>query len=321
MKIRHSTGIIILTLCALVDNAYAKQGNIQIILNDLNEVSQQNVTLKDVATIKKTNGAMVNEDVMQIPLMTIDRVNQYRRIKKETIRSILSKYFDDAIIEGPEVIAVKLRSQLYDISVSVDNVVLALKNHYKQPASHILINPVGSNNDIYLPEGEVTYRFDITRSALTKRVCVWVNYFVNDTHYQTLPLWFEQEFKASALVSNKNIEPGRVLNMSDFTISEVDITLYANTITPEHNISANRAKQHISKGSVLLASQIESLPAVYKGQNIEITSVSGVVTINATGVAVTDGEVGSVITVYREKSLDTFDGIVLAPGKVKVSGG
>lgn len=288
-------------------------------LQDSVEIKSSNVLLKDI--VKSVQGDIViYEQLKNIKLGEFGRVNQYRKIHKDEIEYLLSKNTSQKIkLNSSASVIVRqifVPHSISDVSVDIEDLLLKnLNGKYEK----VQVTNLNKEKEIKIPVGNVSYKYSLNRIKPSKRFTIWLDIYINQKHYQTMPLWYELTAYGKTYITKRRIRKGELINAVDFMLVERDLTMYRNPYSSAE-FSNSRASKTLLEGSVLLSDQVEKLPVVYKGQIVKVISEYGNVIINASGIAQQDGEMGDVVSVIRSNSSNKFNGIVLKPGLVKAMG-
>lgn len=120
---------------------------------------------------------------------------------------------------------------------------------------------------------------------------------------ESAPVRFEVTRYADVLVANETLRRSDD-NLADRCIlRRMDITnLHERPLTKLSELNHQRAKRNLSRGTILTASAVESIPDVENGRDVSITFVEGPVQITAAGTALQSGMAGDYIKVRNKQS-------------------
>jgi len=284
------------------------------------DVRQSDVRLDNIVSAV-TGDMKLYQKIRETKLAELERVNQFKLIDTDKIRYLVSRLAGDVVaIRGGRSIAVRQLSRPFSVAkishaieADIDEKIRALYKIYQ-------IEDLNKNLELKLPYGEVTHKYSLDNTRLGRRTCVWLDIYVNQKHYQTLPMWYEIYGYGPAYVAKQRIDKGMPISPDDFVLVDRELTLLHAPVAVG-DLQNVRVSSVLQEGEVLLSEHLEKLPAVYKGQLVKVIAEYGDVVINTTGIANEDGNKGGVITVSRDGSMDEFRGIVLGSGIVRATGG
>lgn len=95
-------------------------------------------------------------------------------------------------------------------------------------------------------------------------------------------------------------------------------TLGDQVVTSLEEITGKRARRMLPEGKVILASDLEDIPIIQRGEKILVVTNLGGITVTATATALENGFEGEVISVKNDRSGKRLRGFVLAQGLVRV---
>lgn len=120
------------------------------------------------------------------------------------------------------------------------------------------------------------------------------------------------------LASAARIAKGTVMTGKEIRMIEKDISvLPSSVIFEEGSVTGKETMTFIPEGTVLLEWMFRPVPAVRKGETVDIFSASSGVTVRVKGVVLEDGYSGKVVKVRNISSERTVEGIVRSSSEVE----
>lgn len=123
---------------------------------------------------------------------------------------------------------------------------------------------------------------------------------------------------AQVVVSARKLRRGTILGNKDLTIAAVDISDLHEPGFAEDNFTGLVLTRSVRAGTPIVATMVETLPVVHRGEKVKILIKSGALQVTATGLAHSDGKLNQMIRVQNISSNKVVLCRVTAPGLVEV---
>ena len=120
------------------------------------------------------------------------------------------------------------------------------------------------------------------------------------------------------LVLSRSLQKGEVLSEDDIRLKETRNKNLSGYFTKASDVVGRTLKKTLSVDQVLLSRHLEIDWDIRKGQKIIIQSIAGPVTIENSGVARVDAQIGELIKAENEQSGKIVEGIVVSRKKIRV---
>ena len=124
--------------------------------------------------------------------------------------------------------------------------------------------------------------------------------------------------KSFLLVLSKSLQKGEVLSEEDIRLKQITHQKYSGYFTKASDVVGRTLKKTLSVDQVLLSRHLEIDWDIRKGQKLIIQSIVGPVTIENSGVARVDAQIGELIKAENEQSGKIVEGIVVSRKKLRV---
>lgn len=122
------------------------------------------------------------------------------------------------------------------------------------------------------------------------------------------------------LVANKSLSANHILTENDIKRQEWDIgTLRQGYLIDAKKLIGQQLKYAISTGSVINPNSIKPQKIVRRGEQIQLVASVGKMEVRMKGTALADAQLGQRVKVKNSSSKRVVEGIVEAPGIVKVA--
>ena len=120
------------------------------------------------------------------------------------------------------------------------------------------------------------------------------------------------------LVMSRSLQKGEVLSEEDIRAKQTSNKNFSGYFTKASDVVGRTLKKTLSVDQVLLSRHLEIDWDIRKGQKIIIQSIAGPVTIENSGVARVDAQIGELIKAENEQSGSIVEGIVVSRKKIRV---
>ncbi|MDC1051104.1 flagellar basal body P-ring formation chaperone FlgA [bacterium] len=120
------------------------------------------------------------------------------------------------------------------------------------------------------------------------------------------------------LVLSRSLQKGEVLSEEDVRLKRTRNQNLSGYFTKASDVVGRTLKKTLSVDQVLLSRHLEIAWDIRKGQKIIIQSIAGPVTIENSGVARVDAQIGELIKAENEQSGKIVEGIVVSRKKIRV---
>ena len=120
------------------------------------------------------------------------------------------------------------------------------------------------------------------------------------------------------LVLSRSLQKGEVLSEGDIRLKQASNQSLSGYFTKASDVVGRTLKKTLSVDQVLLSRHLEIDWDIRKGQKIIIQSIAGPVTIENSGVARVDAQIGELIKAENEQSGKIVEGIVVSRKKIRV---
>ena len=120
------------------------------------------------------------------------------------------------------------------------------------------------------------------------------------------------------LVLSRSLQKGEVLSEADIRMKQAGNQNLSGYFTKTSDVVGRTLKKTLSVDQVLLSRHLEIGWDIRKGQKIIIQSIAGPVTIENSGVARVDAQIGELVKAENEQSGKIVEGIVVSRKKIRV---
>lgn len=155
--------------------------------------------------------------------------------------------------------------------------------------------------------------------ALTRRMCVWLDFDVDGRTVKSIPVWFSVAAYRQVPVAGRALRPNALTSSADFILSEIDVAAIGKPAASSiAEVTAKRVRRYIPASSPVGADDFSTPPAVMRHQEVNVQITSGTITIEAKGVSQEDGAIGQVIKIRNPANEAIYLARVANDGRVQV---
>lgn len=196
----------------------------------------------------------------------------------------------------------------------------ALQGHLDRRFARNTVQLLGAPRDITLPAGAVSVTADLREAQLPrKRTPVWVDIAVDGQHYRSVPVWFSVSAWDKVAASQRDLSRNHVIRAEDVQLVSVDVAgLGGEAATAIDELVGKRLTRPLTAGSVIEPTLVREVPPVMEGEVVSVAVASGRVSLQASGIALKDGEINQRIPVQNASSGERYYAVVIERGHVKV---
>jgi flagella basal body P-ring formation protein FlgA len=240
-------------------------------------------------------------------------------ISRMSLKKQLAGKYKSLILLGEDEITVRTRHATYPSDRYLTFAKNILSEKLADSYVDLDLKPVGVYKDLELPVGSV--RFDVKNAAaivLHKRTQVSVLVYVNNRFFALLPVWFEVNAKIVAYKALRNIDKFEKVDRA--IVEPVLLDIAESKISPiafQTKFSGFTATDMIKNGDVLTKLNVSNNHLVLKGQDVEVVSQSGPITLKFIATALQNGMKGDLIKIMNKKSKKSFIGKVVGAHSVR----
>jgi len=155
-------------------------------------------------------------------------------------------------------------------------------------------------------------------NALSSRTCVWIE--GGRSAGSVVPVWFAVKAYRPVLVSQHGRGARDPVDAGDFAVEERDVApLSGVPLAVNEDLSRLRARHVIGAGRVVLKDDVEDIPQVLRGQEVDVLVKHGAVEIETSAVALREARLGDAVMLQNPTSHLTYAGRVVGQGRAVVS--
>jgi flagella basal body P-ring formation protein FlgA len=312
-------------MVGFVNVSSASLSGIEINLREEVRLSGRTFTLSDIAVVKTPN-TMLSKRLSGIMLGRIPRAGVTAKLNRADISDRIKRSLPDIAESitwsGSRQTHVQGHYHLYKKQSYIKAAQAHFENWLNDRFSDYHVKPVGQYKDLEIPDGEISVQAEVSQKvSVNKRMCVWIDLFVNNKHYNTLPVWFHVVAKTDVYELSRKL-PSKTPIIPDMLQKTVhDITTISGVpVTNLSMIKGKRLSKDLPEGSVLTHTVLQSIPDVEKGEQVKVKASVGKVTLVAKARALEDGNRGDSIRVERLDGSDSYIARVLGSGLAVVEG-
>jgi flagella basal body P-ring formation protein FlgA len=282
------------------------------------------IAVRDIASVESDDKGL-KEGVERLKVGSVPRAAGAGYILRTQVERQIGMAFPATLghisWSGPE--RVELRVAGIQVSgAEIDSSARAwLEDSLRRHHEKAKVEVVSPAQPVVVPEGVASLRSRACgRDAPSRRMCVSVEVLANDVAFRTIPVWFKVEAYRRVLVAKVAHPAGAAYEAGLFAAELRDVTaLPGPALAPEDEARAMRLKRSLAPGEVALRSDLEPIPFVVRNQDLTVKILAGAIVIEAPGVALSDGRLGSVIRVQSPSSKEIYRARIVDQGVVTLN--
>jgi flagella basal body P-ring formation protein FlgA len=191
-------------------------------------------------------------------------------------------------------------------------------NKQNLPDAKINFMPDSLPLPFILPKGALSHEVIPSNPAILSSSRFSIIFRVDNKVVKNMSVKGKVEALAEVVVAAKPLKKGHVVDAQMLSTAILDISKMTAPGQDPEDIIGKKLKRSLRAGSPVLASMVESLPVVRRGERVKIVISSGHLYLTATGLAHSDGQLDQMIRVQNINSNKIIYCRVTAPGLVEV---
>ena len=307
----------IFSLFSLLTNSQA----LEITFKQSAQVDETIIRLGDVATCDEQSPlaeALSTQPVGQAPAPGETLALRSQNIK-QSLLSANHSLPSDTSWSGSPIIQVSRQG----IAVGSDKILTIIDeflsgNAKKLPKADIRFIPNSLPLPFTVPKGDLTYDVIPSNPGILSSSSFSMIFKVDGKVVKNMSVRGKIEALAQVVVAAEPLKKGLILQPQHLTLVAMDIGEIANPELDSHNLLGLQLTKTVAKGAPVLASIVETLPVIKRGQKVKMVIESGALHLTASGFAHSDGKVDQMIKVQNIESNKMLQGRVSGPGVVEV---
>jgi flagella basal body P-ring formation protein FlgA len=289
-------------------------------------VASRVVTLGQVAHITSTDLDLVRRLVV-LPLGTAPVTDAFvkldRAVLSRWIRARAGLATSDVAWEGEEQVVVFRLSQQVRSEELVNLAHSKLSDWLTERSDRFEIRPVSPTRNLQVPDGTVRLLVrPITYDRPVRRMQVWVEARNEEGVHRAVPILFDVSAYATAAVVRRDLSPGNA-EVQSFSDQEIELTALPTksrtlNIAQVSALDSPRLRRPLKSGDVVTVSDVETAPAVRRGEQASLLLMNGPLTLESRVEVLNDAGIGQEVRVRAAQANGPFVVRVTGRGQVEV---
>jgi flagella basal body P-ring formation protein FlgA len=192
------------------------------------------------------------------------------------------------------------------------------QNKARLPKATIQFLPATLPMPFFLPMGAMSYQVIPSDPAILGSSRFAIIFKVDDKVVKNMSVRGRVEAIGKVVVASQPLRKGTILQPDQLRLKEMDLGELQSAGTDPHDFIGKLLTRSLPGGSPVLASMVETLPVIRKGEKVRIVIDTGPLQLSATGLSHNDGKIGDMIQVQNINSNKLIYCRVAAPGLVEV---
>ena len=216
-----------------------------------------------------------------------------------------------------------IRVNRQGISIGADRIQTIIaeyisSNKTNLPKADIRFIPTSQPLPFTVPKGDLTYDVIPANPGILGSSSFSIIFKVDNRVVKNMSVRGKIEALAKVPVAAETLTKGLILRPQHITLVEMDISEINHPELDSRALIGMQLTKTLFAGSPILASNVETLALVKRGQKVKIIIETGALHLTATGLADADGKLEQMIRVQNINSNKTVQGRVTGPGVVEV---
>ncbi|QEY18586.1 flagella basal body P-ring formation protein FlgA [Cellvibrio sp. KY-GH-1] len=284
---------------------------------------EQIARLKNEQGMKEVDVARVNSMTIVLPVEGFE-ARQYVKgvaIKNAILISLGERDRELVNVNVPPRVVVKFKGGA-DVSVAAVTVAKKalegyLEKHYGKSNVSLIVAPSLKY------DGELRFVPRDVVGLVKTRMAVWVDAYKGERLVQSLPVWFEVKAQMEVLVLKTAVARGELVSRKHFVIKMAEINGLPLEVVRLNELPAEQFGnfvyvENVAEKMVLDHRMIKKIKAINFGDDVEVVSRSGRVSIITKAIAQGSAEIGDYVKLMATESKEIFSGKVVARKQVVV---
>jgi flagella basal body P-ring formation protein FlgA len=282
------------------------------------------ITVKDIATVE-SDDQRLREGVERLKVGSVPRALGVGYIVRTQVERQIGVAYPETLghisWSGPGRVNIRVAGMQVSGAEIDTSARVWLEESLRRHHEKTKVEVVSPAQPLAVPEGVASLRSRACgRETPARRMCVSVEVLANDSIFRTIPVWFKVEAYRRVLVAKVAHPAGAAYEAGFFAAELRDITaLPGPALAPEDEARSMRLKRSLAPGEVALRSDLEPIPFVVRNQDLTVKILAGAILIEAPGVALSDGRLGSVIRVQNPSSKEIYRARIVDQGVVTLN--
>ncbi len=169
-----------------------------------------------------------------------------------------------------------------------------------------------------IPMGALTYQVIPSDPTILGSSRIAIIFKVDDKVVKNMSVRGRIEAIGEVVVAAVPLRKGTILQANQLRLKRMDLGELQQPGSDPKNLIGKRLTRSLRSGSPVLASMLESLPVIRRGEKVRIVIDAGAMQLSATGFSHNDGRIGDMVRVQNISSNKIIYCRVAAPGLVEV---
>lgn len=192
------------------------------------------------------------------------------------------------------------------------------QNKANLPKASIRFEPSVLPMPFVLPMGAMTYQVIPSDPAIIGSTRFAIIFKVDDKVVKNMSVRGKLEAIGNVVVTSVPLRKGAILQKEHLRLKRMDLGDLQQPGTDPRAFVGKRLTRSLRSGSPILASMVEVLPIIRRGEKVRIVIDTGILQLSATGFSHNDGKIGDMVRVQNISSNKIIYCRVAAPGLVEV---
>jgi flagella basal body P-ring formation protein FlgA len=223
---------------------------------------------------------------------------------------------------GADSVRLQSASQMLDSALLLTLAQQQVRQVFAAPGLTLELRLAAPLAELVAPPGALQYQArlaDATR--LHARMAVWIDVLAQDAVYRSVLVPLAVQAWREAYVARRALPAGALLAPADVELRREDVAGLAEAaLAPGALASGGRLRQALEAGQIVTTRQVAGGDMVLRGDRVRLVSHGAGIAVETSAMAQADAVVGQQVRVKPDRSNETVQAWVIAPGLVSMEG-
>jgi len=301
-------------------------GEISIVMLERALVTEREIHLEDIASIKSANESL-QEEAGKVQICRAAEPGFSKTLHVGYIKSrVRQQGIPDEHItwSGAQQVVVETKATRLTTQKILSHAKVFLTSWINTrcsiSGSSVHIQPVNEIRPVTLPYGEVTVEIQpASPNSIGGTVPLSFAISVDGRECEKRVILFKVDILKEVVIAAQTLDKHKAIEAEDLRIALKDISGDLDVFFQKDELTGKRSRRPIPEGTIITGNMVEAMPIVFQGDVVTIVIESPAFRITAQGKAKEDGAPGQIIRVANISSMKEIPAQVLGEKLVKVA--
>jgi flagella basal body P-ring formation protein FlgA len=283
-------------------------------------VSGPYVQLRDIADVTAAD-ADVSARLGAVRLARAPVVDTIDHLARADVARLLARAgFAQVSLSGAKDTAVSTAASELDFAALAQAAEPALRKALGSEGAGLQLEAETPVHAVRVPAGKASLTVrPFAQARLARRLTVTVDVRVGNDYYRAVPVSFRATLVKPVWAMRADLPAGRALGCESLVLRTMDAAqLAGQPFDGACEAASGRLRRSKRAGEAVLADEVEAMPAVVQGSEVDLTIRDGAVLLESRATALADGRLGERVPVRAALAAAPVSATVVATGHVEM---